>query len=392
LKNSAGAAYGRSRFFMGFDMESRPRGFTLSAKLLAPQYLIIAAVVVGLFLWAAGDILVPFFIAFFLAYLFDPLADALMRRGMPRPAAALLIVGGMVLIVGLAMGLMGPVVYAQLHDVSRAVRSLMLQAVSLMRQEMSPYFPELGELLKPSEEMGASSITSLLSGGVAFLSFLGLAVLTPVVTFYMLNDWDRMMSSLMKAVPKQSRGWVRELAAEVDDVLSAFLRGQAWVCACVAVLYSIGLMIAGLQYGLVIGVISGILKFLPYIGTAIGVTIAMSTALTQPGWDGWLMAGIIAVYMTVELIESSILSPKLIGNLVRLPPALVIFAVLLGGKLMGIIGMFIAIPVFAVARVLASFWQRHQNENGDAPETQPAPAPMAAAPPAPRRKAATAKA
>jgi predicted PurR-regulated permease PerM len=124
-------------------------------------------------------------------------------------------------------------------------------------------------------------------------------------------------------------------------------------------LYSGGLFAIGLNYAIVIGVLAGALKFLPYVGTAIGVTIAVTTGVTQDGWDSVLILGIAATFLITEFIESSILSPRIIGNRVRLNPALVIFAVLLGGKLWGVLGVFIAIPVVAVGKVLLGYWWRH---------------------------------
>ena len=171
-------------------------------------------------------------------------------------------------------------------------------------------------------------------------------------------------------MPPHRRAEVRQLTGEMHAVLSAFLHGQSWICAIDAVLFSAGLLASGLQYALVIGVIAGALKFLPYVGTLIGLTIALGMALSQSGWNGWLIAGVGLTFAAVELIEN-MLYPSLVGSRVRLPPAMVIFAVLLGGKLLGVVGVFLAVPTFAVARVAFAFWLRQRAQ--EEPEAVKAP-------------------
>ncbi len=214
----------------------------------------------------------------------------------------------------------------------------------------------------PSNGDISGPLATMVSGGIAFASTLGLALLTPVVTFYLIKDWPRMRARILKEVPFEKRAMVRHLSWKIDEVLSAFLHGQAWVCLCVGVIYTTGFLIIGLQSAIILGMLAGALKFLPYIGTAVAFVLTFATAISQTGWDGWLVAGIATTFLIGEIIESSILSPRIIGNRVQLPPALVIFAVLLGGKLFSFIGVFIAIPVFAVGRVLFEFWLHREQE------------------------------
>jgi len=341
--------------------------------------LILSSILLAALIWAAGDILAMFAIAFILAYLFNPLAEWMCRHGLTRTWAAVIITGGLIVLVGGAMAVIGPVAYSQLQEVLRGLQSTFTETIAHIRRELAPYSPALrqiglGGLVRTPDQAGDLSgpITTVVSGGIAFAGTVGLALLAPVVTFYLLKDWPRMMARVMKDVPPDKRPVVRRLARKVDDVLSAFLHGQARVCLAVAVLYSIGLTLAGLQYGAVLGIMAGALKFLPYVGTAIAFVITLMTGFTQPGWDGLLVAGIVLTFAVTEIIESSILSPRIIGNRVQLAPALVIFAVLLGGKLLGVIGVFIAIPAVAVGRVLITFWLHREKEVRTSKRRKPA--------------------
>lgn len=338
--------------------------------------LALGVVFVSVLVWLAGDILALFIVCFILAYLFDPATTWLTRRGLSRPAAAACITTALVLLLGLLVILMGPLVYEQLQAMVRELQSVFTRTMTQVRRELAPYFPALqqiglGGLVKPTPtEPPVADIAMPLAASLA--STIGLTLLAPVITFYLLKDWPRMKLWMLDEAPADKRPVLRYLARQIDIVLSAFLHGQAWVCVCCAALYTTGLVAFGLNYAIVVGVLSGALKFLPYIGTAIGFTIALTTGVTQAGWDSALIAGIVLTFAVTEFIESSFLSPRIIGNRVRLAPALVIFAVLLGGKLFGIIGIFIAIPVVAVGRVLLSFWW-HNHRVEREPEEEPRP-------------------
>jgi len=347
-----------------------------SISTLTLAVLILASILIAGLIWVAGDILALFFIALMLAYLFDPLASWMARHGVARPWAALAITTALVVLIGGALALMGPIAYVEFTGFLRSLQEIFTSTLARIRQDLSPYLPILRPLgLDGLVRSGGSApadisgpIATVLSGGIAFAGTMGLALLTPVVTFYLLKDWPRMLLRILKEVPPGKRPVVRRLAAEVDDVLSAFLHGQAWVCVCIGAIYTIGLLVTGVKYAVVLGLIAGALKFLPYVGTAIAVVITAATAVGQAGFDGWLLGGIALTFVIGELLESSILAPRIIGDRVQLPPALVIFAVLLGGKLLGVIGVFIAIPVFAVGRVLFGFWLYRAREGRTARE------------------------
>lgn len=337
--------------------------------------LFLGALVFAALVWLAGDVLALFVICFIFAYLFDPLTTWFQKRGMGRAVAAALITSTIVLAIGGVIAVAGPLVYQQMQEMVRELQTVFTGLMREMRQELRPYFPALqqiglGGLVKPQPtEPPVADVAVPLATSLA--TTFGLLLLTPVVTFYLLKDWQRMLTWLVEEAPEDKRPALRYLGRRIDRVMAAFLHGQAWVCVCCAVLYSVGLFAVGLNYAIVIGVMSGAFKFLPYIGTAISLAIAVTTGVTQSGWDSYLMLGIAATYLITEFVESSFLSPWLIGDRVRLNPALVIFAVLLGGKLWGVVGIFIAIPVVAVGKVmLAYWWRQHQDENSH-PEEPP---------------------
>ncbi|MCA0201677.1 MAG: AI-2E family transporter [Proteobacteria bacterium] len=344
-----------------------PSSITTQLLLLFLGGLVFAALV-----WLAGDILALFVICFIFAYLFDPLTTWLQRRGMSRAVAAAIITSTIVLSIGATLAIAGPLAYQQMQEMVRELQKVLTGFMREIRQELRPYFPALqqiglGGLVRPAPtEPRVADVAVPLATSLA--TTFGLLLLTPVVTFYLLKDWQRMLTWLVEEAPEDKRPALRYLGRHIDSVMAAFLHGQAWVCLCCAVLYSIGLYATGLNYAIVIGVMSGAFKFLPYIGTAISVAIAVTTGVTQGGWDSYLMLGIGATYLITELIESSFLSPWLIGDRVRLNPALVIFAVLLGGKLWGVLGIFIAIPVMAVAKEVLAYWWRQQRQEDPAGE------------------------
>jgi predicted PurR-regulated permease PerM len=361
---------------------------SISAFTLA--VLILGSILFAGLIWVAGDILALFFIALLLAYLFDPAADWMARHRIPRPIAAFIITASLLLVIGGLMALVGPLAYEQAEGVLRSLQSIFTETMSTMRQHLAPYMPilrplGLGGLVKGSDPASSDisgPLATVVSGGIAFAGTLGLALLAPVLTYYLLKDWPYMKTRVLREIPHDKRATVRHLGSKVDQVLSAFLHGQAWVCLCVGVLYTAGFLVAGLQAAIVMGMLAGALKFLPYIGTAIAFVLTFAAAISQSGWDAWLITGVALTFLVCELIESSILSPRIIGNRVQLPPALVIFAVLLGGKMFSIIGVFIAIPVFAVGRVLFQFWLNRKQEVRTARETRLKPRPR---PPTPRK-------
>lgn len=210
-----------------------------SISTIAFAILILASILLAGLIYAAGDILAMFFIAFLLAYLFDPLANWMERRGLARPVAALIITVGLLVLVGGALAVLGPIAYQETQGLLRSLESAFTQGLATLRRELAPYLSILRPLgldglvrQTPVAATGDISkpLATVVSGGIAFAGTMGLALLAPVVTFYLLKDWPRMLIRVLKEVPPSKRPMVRDLARQIDDVLSAFLHGQAWVC------------------------------------------------------------------------------------------------------------------------------------------------------------------
>ena len=193
------------------------------------------------------------------------------------------------------------------------------------------------------------------SSGKSIIDIAGLFVVTPVVAFYMLLDWDRMISRVDGWVPRDNVGTVREIAGEVNHVIAGFVRGQGTTCLLLGIIYATGLTIVGLNFGLLIGLFAGLISFIPYLGSFVGLILALGVAAVQ-FWPNWIMIAVVAVVFFIgQFIEGNILQPKLVGSSVGLHPVWLMFALFAFGALFGFVGLIIAVPAAAVVGVLVRF-------------------------------------
>jgi predicted PurR-regulated permease PerM len=312
------------------------------------------------------SVLLPFVAGMAVAYLLDPVCDRLERWKLSRTWATTLVTVCFVLLCALVLLLIIPAVVSQIATfVERApeyVSALQREATAaleVLRDRLDPATQErLPALLRDSADKVFTWVTGVLggivSGGVAFFNFVALLVITPVVAFYLLRDWDRMVAKADDALPRKHQATVRRLAREVDDTLAGFLRGQGTVCLSLAVFYALGLTLAGLDFGLVVGLIAGFLSFIPYVGSLVGLVLSVGLALAQ--FDNWISVVIVAaVFFVGQAIEGNVLTPKLVGERVGLHPVWVMFALLAGGALFGFVGVLLAVPVAAVVGVGVRF-------------------------------------
>jgi predicted PurR-regulated permease PerM len=321
-----------------------------------------------------ADILAPFAAAFLLAYLLEPLCSLLEKTGLPRALASLAaIVVGTLLVVGfIAVGL--PVVDREFAKLQTRLPDLLADAYGLV-------YPQLRALGLPIDDVAAlrEKLIGLLNGHTAAVSqkllltlqaglnvlvtLLGWLVLVPVVLFFLLKDWARIFSKALLLVPAQHQHAVSETGCSIHQTLQAYLKGQALVMLALAVYYATALFIGGLQSWLSIGILTGLLVFIPYIGFAIGLTIAMVSATLELGFFPGLLT-IAVVYGLGQLLESFYLTPKLIGHRIGLHPLAVIFALMFFGGLFGLLGVLLALPMAAVSVVIG---QRLINSRADPP-------------------------
>jgi len=309
-------------------------------------------------------ILTPFFVSMILAYLGDPLADRLEARGLSRRLSVSLVFLLLSVILLLALLLLVPVLGRQIGQLIESVPAMLnwpwIQ--SLTGQDLSTDIDALRQALmanwKETGTFAATLLAQVSRSGLALAAWVGNLALIPVVTFYLLLDWDRLTAKLHGSLPRQWEPAVVRLARECDEVLSAFLRGQLIVMLCLGIIYALGLTLLGLRFALLIGLLSGLVSIVPYLGVIVGISVAGVVAFFQ--FDSWLpLLGVGAVFAVGQLVESLVLQPKLLGDKIGLHPVAVIFAVLAGGQLFGFTGVLLALPVAAVIMVVLRYLHEH---------------------------------
>lgn len=319
-------------------------------------------------LWLLAPVLTPFVIAAMLGWLGDPLVDRLERRGRSRNTAVILVFTVMTVVVIAVLVILVPLIERQIATLIASLpryRDWLLQTVipwveTRTRMEISSWldFDHLVELVRSNSERAGGFAKTMLGylsrSGFAILGLVANIALLPVLTFFFLRDWDVLVARVGSLIPRNYLATVSRLAQESSDVLGAFLRGQFLVMVILGVMYGLGLWGVGLDLGILIGIIAGLLTFVPYLGPASGIILGCIAALVQYGdWEH--IAGVLIVFGIGQVIESYWLTPKLVGDRIGLHPAAVIFAVLAGGQLFGFLGMLLALPVAAVANVLLRY-------------------------------------
>lgn len=317
-----------------------------------------------------GPILTPFVLAALLGWLGDPLVDRLERAGRSRPVAVTLVFVLMLMLVVLVVLILVPMVERQVVTLVEALPQyrawFMETALPWVEQrtgiEITTWLDpqRLFELARTHWAQAGGLATTLFgylsSSGFAFLAWIANIVLLPILTFYFLRDWDLLVERVEVMIPRDHLATVSRLAKESDEVLGAFLRGQFIVMVALGAIYAIGLTLVGLKLGLLIGMVAGLISFVPYLGAATGIVLAVLAALVQAqGFDLKLLALVGVVFTVGQLIESYILTPRIVGDRIGLHPVAVIFAIMAGGQLFGFVGMLIALPVAAVGNVLLRF-------------------------------------
>lgn len=335
---------------------------------------IIAIVLLGWLFYLLAPVLTPFIAAALIAYMCDPLADRLEKLKMPRTLAVVAVFLITFLIIGLLVLLVGPLIkkqigalFAALPDIARQVEQVWLPTVLGWLDADAGADIGIGAFLANYSDMFATWSGTLLAGVGRSGSVLAAAVLSlfliPILTFYMLRDWDLIVLHVGALVPESERDTVFMLARETDGMLGAFLRGQVLVMLALAVIYSLGLSLVGLEFAIAIGVVAGLVSFVPYLGFVFGIGLAGLTVVLEPD-PVWRLIGVVATFTIAQAIEGSILTPKLVGDRIGLHPVIIIFAVAAGGQLFGFFGILLALPAAAVLSVLVRFaYDRYLKEH-----------------------------
>lgn len=334
-----------------------------------PKLWLAALAATLLLVYLLGPILTPFVLAAGLAYLGDPLVDRLQTWRLSRTAGVLVVFTVLTLGTALFLLLMFPLLEGQISTLVEKWPRYMQWLQDNVLPQVSALLPEgfaldLESARKVLSEnfSSAGGLAGTLAGyvsasGLALLALLANLVLIPVVTFYLLRDWDNLVGYIRELIPRRYVGTVTDLAVETDEVLSEFVRGQLLVMLALGTIYSIGLWIVGLDLALIIGIIAGLVSFVPYLGVIVGFLLASLAALVQTG-DPYILLWVGAVFAVGQSLEGYLLQPWLVGERIGLHPVTVIFAILAGGQLFGFVGVLLALPTAAVLAVLARFARR----------------------------------
>ena len=326
------------------------------------QYWGIAALIFFALLWGLGTVMLPFLVGGAIAYFLDPVADRLERLGLSRTTATTFISVVALLAFCLLGLLVVPMLVRQLVQLVNAAPTILGE----LQGFLSAKFPHamdsdsvvrqsLVALGKTIQARGGELASGLLSSAMSVLNALIFIVVVPVVAFYLLLDWDHMVARIDAALPLDHRDQVREIATEIDRVLAGFVRGQVSVCLMMGAYYAVSLIAVGLQFGLVVGAIAGLVTFIPYVGALIGGTLAIGLALFQ-FWGQWVSVGtVVGIFAVGQFLEGNVITPRLVGKSVGLHPVWLLFALSAMGTLFGFVGMLVAVPVAAALGVLARF-------------------------------------
>jgi len=327
------------------------------------RYWTIATTIFVATLWFLGDVILPFVLGGAIAYFLDPVADRLEAMGLSRALSTAIISVGAVLLFIIAILLIVPSLIEQAVSLVNVAPTLFGELQTFLTEKFPSLIDQdstlrqsLNELGTKIQERGGELVGTVVNSAMGIINIVVLMVVTPVVAFYLLLDWDRMVAEIDKLLPRDHVDTVRQIAREVDNALASFIRGQGTVCLILGTYYAVALMAIGLQFGLIVGFIAGLITFIPYIGALVGGALAIGLGLFQFWGDWWSLAGVGAIFALGQFFEGNILTPKLVGKSVGLHPVWLLFALSAFGVLFGFVGMLVAVPVAAALGVIARFF------------------------------------
>ena len=327
---------------------------------------LIGVVAFGLCLYLLRGILLPFVAGMAVAYLLDPVADRIESWGASRTFATTVITVLFVIVTIAGLFLLLPLLQQQLLDFIGRVPAYAVTA----REFLAPFIEKVLARLEPEDvarvreaiagfsdraaEWALGLVRGLWRSGLAIVNILSLLFITPIVTFYLLRDWDRIVKRIDRLLPRDHAEVIRGQCRAVDDTLAGFVRGQGLVCAILGAFYALSLVLLGLDFGLIVGLAAGAVSFIPYVGAIAGLVVSVGMAFLQFDDLAWVGA-VAAVFVVGQVVEGNFLTPRLVGDRVGLHPVWVIFGALAGAALFGFVGILLAVPATAVVGVLARF-------------------------------------
>ncbi len=338
-------------------------------------------VIFGALIHVLSDVLLPFIAGMAVAYFLDPIADKLEEKGLSRTLATTVITLTFFFVIIAVLGLLLPALHKQVVELAALVPEVIKSAKAFLEPHVRDIIANVRSRAGGAEEFDLQQVLSkytgnalkwlaaffdkLLSGGAAVLNLLSLIIITPIVSFYLLRDWDRIVEKLDGYLPLDHADDIRGQMRNIDMTLSGFVRGQASVCLTLSIFYAAGLSAIGLNSGLLVGIGAGLISFIPYIGAASGAAVALAIAFFQFGLaDPLPIIAVAAVFLAGQTLESYVLTPKLVGDRIGLHPVWIMFALLAGGALFGFTGVLLAIPMAAVIGVLIRFAANRYQASG----------------------------
>ena len=345
-------------------MSERVTGAGLKRQIIF--WLLFAASVV-LFLYIFRGILLPFVAGMALAYFLDPVADRLEKLGFNRLWATTTIMLVFLLVLIAVLLVLIPIVVTQASQVAQQMPTYIDQLESYIETtqlsklvewangQLSDLSQNIGKMLSGGASIASTLFDSIWSSSMAVVNVASFVVLAPVIAFYLLLDWDRMIAKVDSWIPRGQVDDVRYLAHEINSVISGFVRGQGSLCLILGVYYAVSLSLAGLNFGALIGLFAGFVSFIPYLGSTSGLILSMGVAFFQFWPDYWMIALVFGIYLFGQFLEGNVLQPKLVGGSVRLHPVWLMFALFAFGVLFGFVGLLVAVPVSAAVGVLVRF-------------------------------------
>jgi predicted PurR-regulated permease PerM len=313
------------------------------------------------------DALLPFALGAVMAYFLNPVADALQRVGLGRTLASILIIGLVAVTIAAAFFFLLPLAVAQVRQLAQSLPSdldrIRMWLEALAQQHLGHSFPgfksglerAVGELSQGSSSILGTAAQALWSRGLALFNLVTLVLVTPVVAFYLLRDWPTMLAKLGCWLPREHEQTIRSLATDIDAAVGAFVRGQGTICLVLGTLYAAALTAVGLRYALAIGLLTGLLSFIPMVGWSLGLVVALVVALTQSWPDVMLPLYVAGIYGAAMALDAGILSPLIVGQRVGLHPVWLMLALFVFSALFGLLGVLVAVPVAAATAVLVRF-------------------------------------
>lgn len=355
-------------FLISSNITLTVRDHRMMQDQMLKRIFILAGIV--LFIWLIYlllPVVIPFFIAFLVAYLFSPLVQFIQKRGLPRWLAISIVFILIIVVLVLFGWYVAPMIWAQLMYAKNHIPEMIVwtnevflpwvsntfnvQQMEINTEEMSKAIMDYIQTNYSMDNIQTTAL-QLAQSGLNFIQVGGTMLLVPIIAFYFLLDWEKMLISIRRSLPRQTEHTLVGIAKECHEVLGAFVKGQFLVMLLLGITYAVGLQLIGIEVGLIIGMVAGLCSIIPYLGFMVGIIAATVATFLQFGLDWWQLLLVGAVFMFGQVVEGYVLQPFLLGDKIGLSPVAVVFAVLAGAQLMGFVGMLIALPVAAVIVVL----------------------------------------